>query len=517
MDNSAANTDLIRGHVITIILRSLQGNDKYGYEICREIEVKSEGSYVLKQPTLYSCLKRLESQGYITSYWGEISNGGRRRYYSLTEKGEEFLERDKQEWEFSRTLINRLLSDKDYDLTQPPPFNPSDLRPYTRKISTFQTTDELAENQEAIINTVEIPTEENDNQNQSDVQTYDFVESLIKTNDETDELSYDEDTSVDEISQIKSVDEEEAPEQVSFLSPLFYDEPSEDSSTKFRTLDEIFGDNTETEEVEIDNNDLSNTETSNEVVLEEKLEKTAPEEVVRELISEIVEPTETPAVAIEDKKQDDVNYRSAFSKLFDTTDEQTVPEPQPKVEPVVRDEPVGAQSPTISDLKKRYYSEGYNLKQYSRSNVSIFYNMNYVYANKLNTLTYWILYAFILVEIGFTALFESSLGLGLGVYLGAIFTALIIPAVPTVMTIKNPLKRVKADFDLKRSVINRLLLFLNLSLIVACLGVFVWQIDLNNLSTMVKPILLPILYLLNLPFSSVIYYQIYKTKKFHLS
>ena len=90
MDNSAANTDLIRGHVITIILRSLQGNDKYGYEICREIEVKSEGSYVLKQPTLYSCLKRLESQGYITSYFGEISNGGRRRYYSLTPKGEEY-------------------------------------------------------------------------------------------------------------------------------------------------------------------------------------------------------------------------------------------------------------------------------------------------------------------------------------------------------------------------------------------------------------------------------------------
>ena len=148
MDNSAANTDLIRGHVITIILRSLQGNDKYGYEICREIEVKSEGSYVLKQPTLYSCLKRLESQGYITSYMGDISNGGKRRYYSLTQKGEEFLERDKQEWEFSRTLINRLLSDKDYDLTQPPPFNPSDLRPYTRKISTFQTMEEITNAQD---------------------------------------------------------------------------------------------------------------------------------------------------------------------------------------------------------------------------------------------------------------------------------------------------------------------------------------------------------------------------------
>ena len=127
------------------------------------------------------------------------------------------------------------------------------------------------------------------------------------------------------------------------------------------------------------------------------------------------------------------------------------------------------------------------------------------------------MYAIILVEIGLTALFESSLGLGLGVYLTAIGVGLIIPGVPTIMTILNPLKRIKAEFDFKRSIINRLLLFLNLSLIVACLGLFVWQVDLNNLSTMVKPILLPVLYLLNLPLSSVVYYQIYKTKKFHLS
>ena len=236
---------------------------------------------------------------------------------------------------------------------------------------------------------------------------------------------------------------------------------------------------------------------------------------MEEVVKEVFEPTPTPIVQEEPK--DDVNYRSAFSRLFDTVDEPTAPTPQ-KVE--VETKPVEEtiqSTPTISDLKKRYYAEGYNLKQYSRSNVSIFYNMNYVYSNKLNTLTYWIMYAFILVEIGLVALFEGSLGLGLPAYLTAIFVALIIPGVPTVMMLLDPLKRVKANFELKRSVINRLLLFLNLSLIVACLGLFVWQVDLNNLATMVKPILLPILFLLNLPLSSVVYYQIYKTKKFHLS
>ena len=64
------SADLIRGHINTIILRTLYERDKYGYEIIEEIESKSHGQYTLKQPTLYSALKRLESQGYINAYSG---------------------------------------------------------------------------------------------------------------------------------------------------------------------------------------------------------------------------------------------------------------------------------------------------------------------------------------------------------------------------------------------------------------------------------------------------------------
>ena len=79
---SGISADLIRGHINTIILRTLYERDKYGYEIIEEIEAKSHGQYSLKQPTLYSALKRLESQGYINAYWktDEVSLGGRRKY-----------------------------------------------------------------------------------------------------------------------------------------------------------------------------------------------------------------------------------------------------------------------------------------------------------------------------------------------------------------------------------------------------------------------------------------------------
>ncbi len=41
MDISSVNSDLIRGNVTTIILGSLWSQDRYGYDILKEIETKS--------------------------------------------------------------------------------------------------------------------------------------------------------------------------------------------------------------------------------------------------------------------------------------------------------------------------------------------------------------------------------------------------------------------------------------------------------------------------------------------
>ncbi len=120
-EQPAISSDLIRGHINTIILRSLYDGDKYGYEIIAEIERKSHGQYTLKQPSLYSALKRLEKDGYITSYWGGSVSGGRRKYFSLTDDGKAIAERNQTEWEYSRTVIDSLISDKTFDFAQPAP------------------------------------------------------------------------------------------------------------------------------------------------------------------------------------------------------------------------------------------------------------------------------------------------------------------------------------------------------------------------------------------------------------
>lgn len=158
------NSDLIRGNINTIILKALFERDRYGYDIIKEIEIKSHGQYILKQPTLYSCLKRLESQGFVESYWGEPSaNGVNRKYYRLTQDGREIFKQNQDEYEYSRTVIDSLISDSTYDLS-----------------SLEHQTSAIDENQEHI-DSAQISERDN-----KDISVQDLSSQEIETNDTLD-------------------------------------------------------------------------------------------------------------------------------------------------------------------------------------------------------------------------------------------------------------------------------------------------------------------------------------------
>ncbi len=88
----AISTDLIRGHTNTIILNVLRQGDSYGYEIYKRIIALSDQQYELKEATLYTAFRRLEQDELILSYWGDETQGGRRKYYRITDKGKEVYE-----------------------------------------------------------------------------------------------------------------------------------------------------------------------------------------------------------------------------------------------------------------------------------------------------------------------------------------------------------------------------------------------------------------------------------------
>jgi PadR family transcriptional regulator PadR len=106
------SSDLLRGHTDTIVLGILLKGDSYGYQIHRTILEKTNGQYELKEATLYSSYRRLEQEGYITAYWGDESQGGRRKYYRITEKGKELYRQNKADWEFTKRILNLLLEEE---------------------------------------------------------------------------------------------------------------------------------------------------------------------------------------------------------------------------------------------------------------------------------------------------------------------------------------------------------------------------------------------------------------------
>jgi PadR family transcriptional regulator PadR len=103
------STDLIRGHTSTIILNVLRQGDSYGYEIYKKIIKLSGNKYELKEATLYSAFRRLEQDGYIVSYWGDETQGGRRKYYRITAKGKELYEQNKKDWDFAKDILDKLI------------------------------------------------------------------------------------------------------------------------------------------------------------------------------------------------------------------------------------------------------------------------------------------------------------------------------------------------------------------------------------------------------------------------
>ena len=105
----ALSADILRGYTDTIILRQLSEGDSYGYQINKNVTALSGGAFEMKEATLYTAFRRLETAGYIRSYWGDEMSGARRRYYSITDTGLGKLVDDQSAWIETKAQIDLLL------------------------------------------------------------------------------------------------------------------------------------------------------------------------------------------------------------------------------------------------------------------------------------------------------------------------------------------------------------------------------------------------------------------------
>ena len=101
--------EMLKGYIDIIILSMLYEEDLYGYELGKRVKEQTQNNFELKEGTLYLAFKRLEQSGYIESYWGDESVGGRRKYYRLKEEGRAHLKRRKRDWENLKTVMDLIL------------------------------------------------------------------------------------------------------------------------------------------------------------------------------------------------------------------------------------------------------------------------------------------------------------------------------------------------------------------------------------------------------------------------
>lgn len=110
--SKSISKDIIRGNTEMIILNILNQGDSYGYQVSKSVQQLSDGEYILNEATLYTVFRRLEKNGAIESYWGDETQGSRRKYYKITSTGQAQLDENLIEWEYSKKIIDKIVKGK---------------------------------------------------------------------------------------------------------------------------------------------------------------------------------------------------------------------------------------------------------------------------------------------------------------------------------------------------------------------------------------------------------------------
>ena len=100
----ALRLELRRGSLVLAVLARLR-TEQYGYSLRMAL---ADDGIEMEESTLYPLLRRLESQGLLTSEWRE-EDKRRKRFYRLSPDGEGVLRRLHEEWRRISASLERVL------------------------------------------------------------------------------------------------------------------------------------------------------------------------------------------------------------------------------------------------------------------------------------------------------------------------------------------------------------------------------------------------------------------------
>ena len=89
--------ELLKGVAPVVVLEILSRGRMYGYELSEAIGRRSGNILSLGKGTLYPLLYNLEAKGMVVGEVVRKPKQRKRRYYSITSRGEEYLAKQKQQ------------------------------------------------------------------------------------------------------------------------------------------------------------------------------------------------------------------------------------------------------------------------------------------------------------------------------------------------------------------------------------------------------------------------------------
>lgn len=97
---------LRKGVLEMCVLTLLEQEDGYAYDIASRLA----DEIGMGEGTIYPLMRRMQSEGLVTTYLQESKNGPSRKYYRLTKKGRTALDKQKADWTAFTTAVDKILT-----------------------------------------------------------------------------------------------------------------------------------------------------------------------------------------------------------------------------------------------------------------------------------------------------------------------------------------------------------------------------------------------------------------------
>lgn len=101
------STQLKKGVFELCVLALLDKTDRYAYEIAKELS----GTVDMSEGTIYPLMRRLQADGYVSTYLQESSSGPPRKYYQITDAGRASIKMQRSEWYQFIEAVNQIIGD----------------------------------------------------------------------------------------------------------------------------------------------------------------------------------------------------------------------------------------------------------------------------------------------------------------------------------------------------------------------------------------------------------------------